>query len=205
MRAAPGLGVRILTLYAFSSDNWQRPASEVATLMRLFERYLRTKRDSCIENGVRLNVIGRRDRLRPAIVRAIERTEAATAAGQRLHLRLAIDYSSRDAIASAALRMPRGATDNEAFSRLLNQVIHSPGVPDVDLLIRTGGEKRLSDFLLWESAYAELVFSDRMWPDFSEADFALAVADYARRHRRFGALESPKSETSAMEVVTGLG
>src|SRR6185369_14821227 len=147
-------GVGTLTLYAFSADNWRRPGREVATLLALFERYLRAEAAECARRGIRLSVLGRRDRLPPSLVQAIESAEAATPHGRSLDLRLAVDYSSRDAIVDAALRAS-GASTREAFARLLS-------VPDVDLLIRTGGEKRLSDFLLWESAYAELVFLDRM-------------------------------------------
>jgi len=180
VEAAYRLGVGTLTLYAFSSDNWQRPAREVGTLLALFERYLEAEAAECARRGIRLSVLGRRDRLPPSLLRAIESAESATSRGGSLALRLAVDYSSRDAILDAALRVA-GAPTREAFARLL-------AVPDVDLLIRTGGEKRLSDFLLWESAYAELWFTDRMWPDFGAADLARAVADFQTRERRFGAL-----------------
>ncbi|MFO1350404.1 MAG: di-trans,poly-cis-decaprenylcistransferase [Gammaproteobacteria bacterium] len=188
VRAAPGLGITTLTLYAFSSDNWQRPASEVEALMELFERYLATEAQRCLKNGVRISVIGRRDRLRPSLLKAIEKAEAKTAGGTRLHLRIAVDYSARAAIAAAAAQLPSYESyDSALFSMVLNQVIHSvPAAPDVDILIRTGGEQRLSDFLLWECAYAELVFSERHWPDFDENDLAQALAEFQRRDRRFG-------------------
>jgi undecaprenyl diphosphate synthase len=140
VEAAPDLGIGALTLFAFSADNWKRPAGEVSTLMGLFARHLRTETPRCVQNGVALRVVGRRDRLPGPLVDTIERSEAATAAGQRLELRLAVDYSARAAIERGQL------------------------LPDVDLVIRTGGEQRLSDFLLWESAYAELYFTDTMWP-----------------------------------------
>ena len=174
IEAAPGLGVTTLTLYAFSSDNWDRPAEEVASLLRLFQTYLIRELASCLQHGVRVNVIGRRDRLPLELVRVVERTESETGRGRALHLRLAIDYSSRDSI----LRVFSSPSDSppscrEDFSRQLNLATHSePGTPDVDLLIRTGGEKRLSDFLLWESAYAEFYFTDVLWPDFSADDLA---------------------------------
>jgi len=164
VEAAPGLGARALTLFAFSADNWKRPPGEVAALMRLFARYLRTETPKLIEHGVRLELVGRRDRLPAPLVAGAAAAESATRAGAELHLRLAVDYSARWAIAAGLL------------------------LPDVDLLIRTGGERRLSDFLLWESAYAELVFSDVMWPDFTTADLAAAIAEFHARQRRFGAL-----------------
>jgi undecaprenyl diphosphate synthase len=186
--AATRAGIRTLTLYAFSSDNWGRPNLEVDALMRLLQRYLTTETRQCIEQAVRINVIGRRDRLRPSLVRAIEQSERLTAACSRMHLRIAIDYSSQHSILEAARRAPRGGgLSVEAFRDLLASVDHS--VPDtgaVDLLIRTGGEQRLSDFLLWDCAYAELYFTDRLWPDFGEAELNSALADYARRQRRFG-------------------
>ncbi len=303
VEAAPAQGIETLTLFAFSADNWRRPPEEVAGLMRLLERYLGEERDRCIEEGVRLCVIGRRDRLAPGLVRAIEETEAATAAGERLFLRIAVDYSAREAIAAAALRLaataaasggslcsrggtagvfaggPSPAVANDAqtsqeetvavgtggngsqgagggngrrdpvrslgdaslkleaprreseatpragrfadslglesellgggeppnrlllehFSRFLNLAVHcDPPAPDVDLLIRTSGEQRLSDFLLWESAYAELVFTPRLWPDFDAADLAAAVAEFHRRDRRFGAVRVPARAAAAL-------
>ena len=188
VEAAPELGITTLTLYAFSSDNWSRPAGEVHALMELLERYLLRESNRCLENGVRVNVIGRRDRLTPRVVSAIRRAETLTATATRLHLRLAIDYSARHAITEAARIAPPGATlDTDAFSRLLNRAIHSdPAAPDVDLVIRTSGEQRLSDFLLWEVAYSEFVFTPRLWPDFERADLERALNDFQGRERRFG-------------------
>ena len=162
VEAAPNLGVGALTLFAFSADNWKRPAHEVSALMRLFARHLRTETPRLLENGVRLEIVGRRDRLPTPLVAAMEAAEAATATGATLHLRVAVDYSARQAIAAGRL------------------------LPDVDLLIRTGGEQRLSDFLLWECAYAELHFTDRMWPEFGPTELAAAVAEFRARERRFG-------------------
>ena len=180
VEAAPGMGIRVLTLYAFSGDNWGRPPREVAGLLELFAQYLRSETARCVDNGIRMSVIGRRDRLPWRLAAAIDEAETATAGGAALHLRLAVDYSSREAILRAAERLNgNGAASREGFSRLL-------GVPDVDLLIRTGGEQRLSDFLLWESAYAELVFTPRMWPDFDAADLEAALREFAGRERRFG-------------------
>jgi len=165
VETAPEVGIGALTLFAFSADNWKRPASEVATLMRLLARHLRTETPRCVTNGVALRVVGRRDRLPGPLVEAIDKAEAATAGGTRLVLRIAVDYSSRQAIETGQL------------------------LPDVDLLIRTGGECRLSDFLLWESAYAELYFTTTMWPDFGAVDLAAAVTWFHARDRRFGGLK----------------
>jgi undecaprenyl diphosphate synthase len=190
VEAAADQGIATLTLFAFSSDNWRRPDAEVRALMRLFRSYLMAEAGKCAENGIRISVIGRRDRLSPALVRVIEQAEARTAAADRFLLRIAVDYSARDAILRAAGRLrDRGELSREAFSRLLAEPPHDGRpAPDVDLLIRTGGEQRLSDFLLWECAYAELVFTDRMWPDFTGADLAEAVREFYRRERRFGAV-----------------
>jgi undecaprenyl diphosphate synthase len=185
VEAAPTFGIGTLTLYAFSSDNWHRPAEEVAWLMNLFRRHLRSERTGLVEHGVRLNVIGRRDRLPPGLRREIEATEGATRDGDRLWLRVAVDYSARDAIVRAA-QLAGPDIDQERFARLLTLVDHGPPVPPVDLLIRSGGERRLSDFLLWECAYAELYFTPRLWPDFTALDLEAALADFHSRERRFG-------------------
>ncbi|MCE4225894.1 di-trans,poly-cis-decaprenylcistransferase [Methylobacterium sp. C25] len=184
--AAPDLGIGTLTLFAFASDNWKRPQTEVIGLMRLLKAYLRSETGRLARTGTRLTVFGRRDRLPAGIPEAIERAEAATAAGTKLSLRIAVDYSSRDAIVAAAARLGPEASRAD-LDQALRAEVGGPG--DVDLLIRTGGEKRLSDFLLWEAAYAELHFTDRMWPDFGEADLAAAVHDFTGRDRRFGGLK----------------
>ncbi|HEV8577785.1 MAG TPA: di-trans,poly-cis-decaprenylcistransferase [Thermoanaerobaculia bacterium] len=188
VEAAADLGISTLTLFAFSSDNWRRPDAEVRALMRLFRGYLTAEAGKCAENGIRISVIGRRDRLSPGLVRVIEQAEAATAGADRFLLRIAVDYSARDAILRAAGRLRHhGELSREAFARLLADPPHDGRpAPDVDLLVRTGGEQRLSDFLLWECAYAELVFTDRMWPDFTGADLAGALREFYRRERRFG-------------------
>jgi undecaprenyl diphosphate synthase len=188
VEAAPKQGVGTLTLYAFSSDNWRRPKTEVAALMALLRFYLGSEIDSLVRNGVRLTVIGRRDRLPAGIAEAIGRAEAATADGDVLHLRIAVDYSARDAILDAAAKAASlGHLTREDFSAL---VTGEPGLRDVDLVIRTSGEQRLSDFLLWESAYAELHFTQTMWPDFGEEDLAQALASFHGRERRFGGLQA---------------
>jgi undecaprenyl diphosphate synthase len=189
VRAAPSLGITTLTLFAFSSDNWKRPQQEVGTLLHLFGGYLRSEQVELRQNGVRLSVIGRRDRLPEALIAAIEACEAATARASRLHLRLAIDYSARGAILRAAGSLAaEGKPSVDTFRKRLGSACGTDTAPDVDLLIRTGGEYRLSDFLLWESAYAELYFLPRMWPDFEVSDLAAAVAEFHSRQRRFGAL-----------------
>jgi undecaprenyl diphosphate synthase len=164
VEAAPSFGIGTLTLYAFSADNWRRPEAEVTALMLLFREFLVSESARCRQQGVRLSIIGRRDRLQPALVQDIELAEADTLGGTNLHLRVALDYSGREAIASGAVG------------------------PDVDLLIRSGGEHRLSDFLLWESAYAELYFTPCLWPDFSPNDLAAALRDFSQRDRRYGGL-----------------
>ncbi len=190
VEAAPGLGVTTLTLYAFSADNWRRPAAEVSALMSLLESFLVRECASCRRQGVRLSLIGRRDRLPPALIRAIEATERATRDGSRLYLRLAVDYSARSAILAAASALrPGEPCDERGFLRRVNRACHSdPDTPPVDLVIRTSGEQRLSDFLLFESAYAELLFIDTLWPDFDGDDLHQAVEAYRRRERRYGGL-----------------
>jgi undecaprenyl diphosphate synthase len=188
VEAAPDAGVGILTLFAFSSDNWRRPAVEVAWLMRLFREHLRSETARCVANGVRLEIIGRRDRLGAGLLRVVEAAEVATAGGGRLLLRIAIDYSARDAILRAAQCLRPNAISRESFGRLVAIVDHGTPVPELDLLIRTGGERRLSDFLLWEAAYAELFFMPIMWPDFGAEDLRAAVRDFASRERKFGGL-----------------
>jgi undecaprenyl diphosphate synthase len=186
VEAAPDAGVGTLTLYAFSSDNWQRPPREVAALMKLFRAYLAAETARLVENGVRLTVVGRRDRLGEPLARAVAAAEQATAGGARLHLRLAIDYSARDLIVRAAAACGPDADRDEFAAALGRAMGASAPAPDVDLLVRTGGEQRLSDFLLWECAYAELVFTPVMWPDFGAAELAAAVAEFRARDRRFG-------------------
>ena len=194
VEAAPDCGIGTLTLYAFSADNWRRPSREVGLLMRLFRRYLISEVARCVTNGVRMKIVGRRDRIPAELLRAICSAESATKDGRTLELRIAVDYSSRDAILRAARRLPADfpldtETDRAAFSQLLSDVDNGIGESrDVDLLIRTGGEQRLSDFLLWECAYAELYFTRRMWPEFSPVDLHEAVEEFRARERRFGAV-----------------
>jgi undecaprenyl diphosphate synthase len=194
---APDLGIGRMTLYAFSSDNWNRPESEVRSIFWLMRAYLRLETKKLKQRGVRLQAIGRRDRLPHPLLRDLEEAEFATAKERRLHLRLAIDYSSRDAISRAAGGIL--AEDSRSPDLLRRNLTHalSAESSDVDLLIRTGGEKRLSDFLLWESAYAELIFTERMWPDFNGNELEAAVQEFNRRERRFGGLISAKTPSAA--------
>ena len=189
VRTAPALGIGTLTLYAFSSDNWQRPEREVSALLVLFAEHLRTEIAESVAAGVRLAVIGRRDRLPLPLRGAIAAAERATAQGRTMLLRLAIDYSGRGAILRAAQRMSQSeAPSPEEFARV---IAGDEPVPDVDLVIRTGGEQRLSDCPLWEIAYAELVFTERLWPDFDAADLEAALRDFHSRERRFGRILEP--------------
>ena len=188
VEAAPRLGIGTLTLFAFSAANWQRSPGEVRPLLALIENYLRGITGPCREYGVRVSVIGRRDRLPVGLRAAIQAVEASTADGRNLHLRVAVDYSSREAILRAACRMYTATEIScDSFARLLSGVsTDGEPSPDVDLLIRTGGELRLSDFLLWECAFAELHFTRKAWPDFNAADLEAAMDDFLSRKRTFG-------------------
>lgn len=186
--AAPRLGIKTLTLFALSSSNWKRPPAEVHAILRLLHEYLLTETSNCIAEGVRLSVIGRRDRMPATLREAIADAEAATAHGTRLHLRMAVDYSAREAIFHAACRFYKVTKlSPESFSGVLAEVLHG-GSTDVDLLIRTGGEQRLSDFLLWECAFAEFVFIAKRWPDFTVDDLEAALREFDHRERTRGAL-----------------
>lgn len=193
--AAPNLGIDALTLYAFSSDNWGRPRDEVTELLRIFRDFLTSEACVWVARGVRAGVIGRRDRLPADLLQAMADAEAATSAGRQLDLRFAIDYSGQEALLQAASRLrgsPRVSRDE--FTRALAEVTHQDplaGIRDADLLVRTGGEQRLSDFLLWEIAYAEMVFTKRLWPDFGAEDLELAVREFQSRERRFGRIPEP--------------
>ena len=189
VEAAPDCGIRTLTLYAFSSDNWKRPRAEVATLMALFRRHLRQEEPKLISNGVRLRIVGRRDRLPLALRAGIRRAEEATSGGRKLDLHVAIDYSAQDTLLRAVEGLRGEAPTRQAMTRAIGAAMHLPeSTRDVDLLIRTGGEQRLSDFLLWEAAYAELYFTPVKWPDFGAAELQAAVDEFTARDRRFGAV-----------------
>jgi undecaprenyl diphosphate synthase len=192
VRAAVGQGVRYLTLYGFSSENWKRPADEVEDLMGLLRFYLRSEIAELHKQGIRLRVIGDRSRLAPDIVSLIEDAERLTAGNDTLTLIVALSYGSRAEIACAARRLAEDAIAGrirpyEIDEAALASRLFTTGVPDPDLLIRTSGEQRISNFLLWQSAYTEFVFLDTLWPDFSEDDFVRAIKEYHGRDRRYGA------------------
>lgn len=188
IEAAPKLGIHTLSLFALSSANWKRPTAEVNGILRLLHEYLMAETSHCMEHGVRISIIGRRDRIPATLRQAIIDSEAATARGTKLHLRLAIDYSAREAIYLAACRYYKATElSPESFGTVLSEISRG-GSTDVDLLIRTGGEQRLSDFLLWECAFAEFVFLEKRWPDFTVSDLRSALEEYARRERTRGSL-----------------
>lgn len=184
-------GIRHLTLFAFSSENWSRPAAEVGALMALFVEALRREVAELHRNNVRLEFVGNRASLGAALIRKIEASEARTADNDGLHLIIAIAYGGRWDIAGAARKLAKRAVDgdirvDDIDEQMLGKDMQLAGVPDPDLLIRTGGEQRISNFLLWNLAYAELWFCDTLWPDFDEAEFDRALDFFARRQRRFG-------------------
>lgn len=191
VEAAGNAGIDFMTLYAFSADNWKRPRDEISGIMRLLDRYLQSETERLIEEGVRVTVVGRRDRLRARTRALIERTEEATRPGTRMRLRVAIDYSARETIVRAAKLAEGRDLSREEFGELIAQAMNcEPDYPEIDLVIRTSGEMRLSDFFLWECAYAELYFTETFWPDFEAKDLQAALDEYARRERRFGEAQS---------------
>ena len=211
---APDVGIRCLTVYAFSSDNWRRPASEVQGIFWLLRAFLRLETERLRQRGARLQVIGRRDRLAASVLREIDKAEARTEGGRRLQFRVAIDYSARDAIARAAADatvafLHERPLSAEVMTYTLTRALTAES-GDVDLLIRSGGEQRLSDFLLWESAYAEFVFTDRLWPDFDEGDLEAALEEFGRRERRFGGVaagavgSAGERPAAKAELIAGL-
>jgi undecaprenyl diphosphate synthase len=200
VEAAARRKIGTLTLYAFSAANWARPRAEVAALFALLRRYLATQTPRCMQQSIRIEIIGRRDRLSPQLVETIERSERATAHCTGMRLRIAVDYSAQQTILETCRRMmQQGRIDRSHFVETLAQVDHSSlATPDVDLLIRTGGEKRLSDFLLWECAYAELHFVENYWPDFDADAFAQALDAFSLRQRRFGHIAPPALAAAAL-------
>jgi undecaprenyl diphosphate synthase len=196
VEVSPGLGIGTLTLFAFSSDNWQRPPAEVRELMRLLHVYVRNEAARLKKEGVKLEIIGRRDRLAPRLRQAVAAAEEKTAGGRVLHLRVAVDYSARDQILRAAREAKGQELSREEFAALLSRTdpAHAEA-PEADLLIRTGGEQRLSDFLLWECAYAEIYFTERMWPEFQKRDLEAAVREFHARERRFGRIPEAAGES----------
>jgi undecaprenyl diphosphate synthase len=200
VEAAARRKIGTLTLYAFSAANWARPRAEVAALFALLRRYLATQTPRCMQQSIRIEIIGRRDRLSRQLVETIERSERATAHCTGMRLRIAVDYSAQQTILETCRRlMQQGRIDRSHFVETLAQVDHSSlATPDVDLLIRTGGEKRLSDFLLWECAYAELHFVENYWPDFDADAFAQALDAFSLRQRRFGHIAPPVLAAAAL-------
>ena len=185
------LGLAHLTLYAFSRENWSRPAEEVGALMRLLAEFVDREREELREKGVRTRVFGDRDRLPDAARASVERLESTTEGGTAMQLNVAISYGSRDEITAAARRLAaraaRGEIDPDAIGPDdLAAGLYTAGWPDPDLLIRTSGEMRVSNFLLWQIAYAEIYVTDVLWPDFDREEFFAAIRDYQRRDRRFG-------------------
>ncbi len=191
-RTARRIGIEALTLYAFSAENWGRPEDEVAGLMQLLAEYLASEREEIMANGVRLNAIGDLDRL-PALVRVgLDALRAESAANRGMVLTLALSYGGRQEIVQAARRAAAAAGRSADLSAAdIERELWTAGLPELDLLVRTSGERRISNFLLWQAAYAELHFSDRLWPDFREPEFLAAVADYQSRERRFGLTGEP--------------
>ena len=180
LRDAVSLGVKELTVYSFSTENWSRPAAEVRALMRMFRRRIRGETSELREEGVRLRFIGRREGVAPSLAREMDWAEEETAANDRITLFVAFNYGGRAEILDAAARYDGGG--EEAFRALL----YAPEMHDPDLIIRTSGEQRLSNYLLWQSAYSELVFRDELWPDFTREAFEASLAEYAERRRRYG-------------------
>lgn len=192
MTCAGKIGIDYLTLYGFSSENWNRPVREVDDLMGLLRRYLQTEIDRLQENGVRLRVIGERNRLAPDIVRMIGDAEEATKANDGLNLTVALSYGGRQDILNAARCLAERAAAGDLDPSDIDEAVFGAklatvGLPDPDLLIRTGGEQRISNFLLWQSAYSELVFIDKYWPEFAEEDLTFAIQEFQQRDRRYGA------------------
>jgi len=188
VEAAARRGVDILSLYAFSAANWQRPKTEVSALFALLRRYLLSETQRCLDQSIRINLVGRRDRLSSSLLELIERSEEATARCSGMLLRIAVDYSAQRSLLQTCRHLRADdEVDRSRFGEYLAAVDHSAApAPEVDLLIRTGGEKRLSDFLLWECAYAELLFLDSLWPDFNERAFERSLNEFALRDRRYG-------------------
>jgi undecaprenyl diphosphate synthase len=191
VRGAGELGVPVLTLFAFSTENWQRPASEVSDLMGLLRHYLRNELDELRNNGARLRVIGNRTGLAGDIVRDIEQAEVSTRANTRIDVNIAINYGARDEIVRAARRLAEQAERGELASERIDEAhfereLLTVDIPDPDLLIRTSGEQRISNFMLWQCAYSELVFVDTLWPDFTKEHLEQAIGEYRRRERRYG-------------------
>ena len=200
VREAGNLGLAYLTVFSFSTQNWGRPKPEIDFLMGLFERYIESDLVELHTNGVRVRMIGRRDGLSPKICKLIDRAETLTADNKSMILQIAFNYGGREELADAASRLARraaqGTLDPASITpEVLDAEMLTAGMPDPDLIIRTSGEYRLSNFLLWQSAYAEFYFTDVLWPDFDKATLQAAIDFYEQRERRFGLVGSQISET----------
>ena len=195
VRTAREVGVGILTLYAFSTENWNRPKAEVTALMELLKRFLKSERQEMLDNNIRFNVIGDIERLPEKVQKAIQETRTATTRNDGMRLNLALSYGSRDEILrmtrAVAAKVRAGEIDpNEISVETLSDHLYTRGMADPDLLIRTSGEHRISNFLLWQIAYAELFFTDTLWPDFGREEFIHILKDYQHRERRFGKVDA---------------
>ncbi|MBQ3392257.1 MAG: isoprenyl transferase [Lachnospiraceae bacterium] len=190
---ADDLGIRYLTVYAFSTENWSRPAAEVKALMNLLRTYMKTSLAKCAKNNVRVRVLGDKTKLAPDLQAAIANLEKETAGNTGITFQIAINYGARDEIVRAVRKLAAdvkdGRTDADAIDEAaLSNALDTGGIPDPDLLIRTCGEERISNFLLWQIAYAELYFTDKAWPDFDRAELEKAIEAYGKRERRYGGL-----------------
>lgn len=196
LEACTKMGIPFLTLYAFSTENWARPKKEVDALMGLLRKFLTNEKASLIKNGVRLTAIGELHRLPDEVREALASTMEATREGRRITLTLALSYGSRaemvDGVKEIAQRIAKGELSPEAIDEaLISESLHTRGTPDPDLVIRTSGEMRLSNFLLWQIAYSEIFFTETLWPDFSEEEFVSILMNYQSRERRFGKVLEP--------------
>ena len=195
------LGVEYLTLYAFSVENWQRPRHEVWTLMNLIREYLRAEIETLVENGIRLQVLGRRDRLEKSLLAEIDHAVATTAAGERMTLNVALNYSGRCEIVDACRQIVQDWAAGEPVEideETLDRYLYTAGQPDPDLMIRTSGEMRISNFLLWQLAYSEIWVTSTLWPDFRRRELLTALVDFQSRQRRFGKVnDAPRAAVAA--------
>lgn len=196
VETAGRMGIQYLTLFAFSSENWKRPEAEISDLMGLLRHYLRNEIDKFHESGVRLRVIGNRSRLSSDIVRLIDAGEERTAGNEKMTLIIALNYGGRAEVAAASRELARKVAAGKLAAEDIDEALiadhlETAGIPDPDLLIRTSGEQRISNFLIWQLAYTELVFLDLLWPDFTRKEFEAAIREYESRHRRYGAVQDP--------------
>ena len=205
VRNAAEYGVGYLTVYASSTENWGRPQHEVDALMHLICKGVEMETPALAEQGVRVLILGDKSRFSPEVLDALDRIESRTAQGKRMTLILALNYSSRNEIAAAARKLARKAAAGEIdpdqiTEQSFGEALYTAGIPDPDLVIRTSGEYRLSNFLLWQASYAEFYFTDTLWPDFDKAEFDKAMREYASRDRRYGLVKSePEGQTAPQD------